>query len=472
MTGPGDDKVIGPRVRAVENMVARARAKTGSKAGGPACVNCRMTLWLSFFFDGTGNHRDRDFPRKHSNVAALYDAHVNSARSGVLPFYYEGIGTEFEFKGRHERKPTYSRGGAVQWVDVNGYRESESTFNKGFGSGLETRLEKAIFEFQVAVERQRGLTRVDEINVSAFGFSRGATEARAFVNWLANHSKVKTKGGKLSYDGIPMNVKFLGLFDTVESVGGAGSNKRPEIVKTSLPTFVQKCLHIVAAHELRGAFPLTVLGTNRYTQVVYPGAHANIGGGYADGEQGRSDKLARIALLQMLDHARGAGLKMLSIDEMRASTLWTTRYKASFDVPSEATAALKNYMKHVKSPGPLMGDAFDAHMQLYWAWIDAGLALEDAEVKRGSAKAGSKESTETSLRTMAHLLRYSARTKAGRGVANSLPLSGAIPAAVEALFETYVHDSFEHFSVSGGTLMTDMSIADYYERRELHLPRA
>ena len=97
MTGPGDDKVIGPRVRAVENMVARARAKTRSKAGGPACVNCRMTLWLSFFFDGTGNHRDRDFPRNHSNVAALYDAHVNSARSGVLPFYYEGIGTEFEF---------------------------------------------------------------------------------------------------------------------------------------------------------------------------------------------------------------------------------------------------------------------------------------------------------------------------------------------------------------------------------------
>lgn len=44
----GDDKVIGPRVKAVENMVARAREKTGVKSGGPACVNCHVPLWLSF----------------------------------------------------------------------------------------------------------------------------------------------------------------------------------------------------------------------------------------------------------------------------------------------------------------------------------------------------------------------------------------------------------------------------------------
>lgn len=52
------DRVIGPRVRAVENMVARAREKTGIRSGGPACLNCRVTLWMSFFFDGTNNHSE------------------------------------------------------------------------------------------------------------------------------------------------------------------------------------------------------------------------------------------------------------------------------------------------------------------------------------------------------------------------------------------------------------------------------
>lgn len=81
----GGDEVIGPRVRAVENMVARARDRTRTRSGAPACVNCRVTLWLSFFFDGTGNHRSSDFPRNHSNVAALFDAHLEDVRWLTTP---------------------------------------------------------------------------------------------------------------------------------------------------------------------------------------------------------------------------------------------------------------------------------------------------------------------------------------------------------------------------------------------------
>ena len=60
-------------------------------------------MWLSFFFDGTGNHKDRDFPQSHSNVAALFQAHKDDPARGVQPFYYEGAGTPFEFEQRHER---------------------------------------------------------------------------------------------------------------------------------------------------------------------------------------------------------------------------------------------------------------------------------------------------------------------------------------------------------------------------------
>lgn len=470
------DRVIGPRVRAVENMVARAREKTGRRSGGPACVNCRVTLWMSFFFDGTNNHRGRDFPRSHSNVAALFDSHIDDRDEGVFRFYYEGVGTAFDFAGRHQRVPVVSRAGlSVRWEDRDGYVERESTLRQALGGGLDIRLEKAIYELQETVEEQQARTRVDEINVAAFGFSRGATQARAFLNWLAEHSKISRRGDSLTYDGIPLNVKFLGLFDTVESVGGAGTNRQPELVKTSVPPFVQKCLHIVAAHELREAFPVTVLGTNRYAQVVYPGAHADIGGGYEDNDQGRSIMLARVAALQMLDHARGAGLKMRSPAEMAASPLWREQYAPSFDVPTAAHAALTGYLGHVRKKSGLMAEVFEAHMELYWAWIDAGLAIEDVRLKRealqGPSRAGSTAGRKQFM-TMAHMLRNQARTAQGRGALRFPPNRDAVPAEVEHFFENYVHDAFAHFSMTGGTMQSDFSIADYYELRSIQAPRA
>lgn len=463
----GDDAIV-PRVRAVENMVARAREKTGKKQGGPACVNCHVPIWLSFFFDGTGNHRGNDFPRNHSNVAALFDAHLVDRRSTVA-FYYEGIGTPFEFKDRHERVPVVTRGGNVHWEDRNGYKEGGSSWNKGFGGGLESRLEKAVFDFQSAVETQQSRTRIDEINVAVFGFSRGSTEARAFMHWLAGHSKVKRQGKNLAYDGIPLNMKFLGIFDTVESVGWAGANRRPHLVKVSVPDYVQKCLHVVAAHELRNAFPLTVLGTNRYTQVVYPGAHADIGGGYADREQGRSNKLARVALLQMLDHARGAGLKIQSLKEMQSSKSWADLYSKSFEVADAHHQAFEGYMKGVKTKSGSLNEVITSHMELYWAWIDAGLAMEDLKQKRQALPNGYRNPDDKPLRLMQHLLMSEGRTRAARS-GDPKFVKRTVPAEVEHFFENYVHDSYEHFSLSGGTMMTDMTLADYYKTRTLLSP--
>ncbi|WP_109170844.1 T6SS phospholipase effector Tle1-like catalytic domain-containing protein, partial [Xanthomonas fragariae] len=431
----GDPNVIAPRVRAVENMVARAREKTRTKSGGPACVNCHVPLWISFFFDGTGNHRNNDFPRNHSNIAALYDAQILEPTKAIISLYYEGIGTPFEFKDRYERKPIATRGGTVAWTDETGCKEDESSWNKGFGTGLESRLEKALFDFQLAIENQQSLTRVDEINVAAFGFSRGATEARAFVNWLANHSKVKISGNSLTYDGIPLSFKFLGIFDTVESVGGAGVNKRPELVKISLPSYVQKCLHIVAAHELRNAFPLTHLGTNRYTQVVYPGAHADVGGGYSDKEQGRTNKLARIALLQMLDHARGTGLKLRSVEEMQQSAFWHSRFAPSYDVSTEHHAALQGYLSNVKKKSGLIKEVMTSHMELYWGWIDAGLAMQDLEQKREALPNGYLNPDDKPLRTMEHLLRYQGRTQAARTGTPNVAGRRTVAPEVEHFFE-------------------------------------
>ena len=464
-----------PKVRAVENMVQRARGAT-YKTTSPACPVCHIPMWISLFFDGTGNHKDKDFPTKHSNVAALLHAHVNEPDQGIIPLYYEGLGRKFSFKDRYEETKVHTRGG-VQTIKREGYEESDDrVMGLAFADGISARLEKAIFDVVDAIQTQRSLSRVDEINLAVFGFSRGATEARAFVHWLAAHSKVKVQGSTLSFDDIPLNIKFLGIFDTVESVGWAGANEMPDVIKTTVPPFVQKCSHIVAAHELRNAFPLTTVdGAHRC--VVYPGAHANVGGGYAPNEQGRSNSLARVALLQMLDEARGAGLKLMSIDEMKSSVDWEKIYKPSFEIPPEAVTALNGYLAAVKPSGTLR-QHFEAHMTPYWAWIDSGLAMQDIQSKKAVFAGDAKRRDE--FRRMEFILRYEARTLQGRGQ-NDTPLdepmtfkssAKAAPPVepVATFFKTYVHDSFEHFSMTGGTLQKDLSDADYYHLRKTCQP--
>lgn len=459
--------VITPCVRSVENMVARARAKTKVNST-PACPTCHVTLWISVFFDGTGNHRDRDFPHKHSNVAALFDAHANDPDQGVVPLYYEGLGRAFSFKDRYEEVTVHARSGSYVSKRA-GYEESDDRLlGKGFADGITERLEKAVFDVSKTIQDWRNQRRVDEINLAVFGFSRGATEARAFLHWLAAHSKIKVNGKSLSFDGIPLNVKFLGVFDTVESVGMAGTNKLPDLIKTKIPAFVQKCTHIVAAHELRAAFPLTAADGN-HRCVVYPGAHADIGGGYAADEQGRSDKLARIALLQMLDEARGVGLKLRSVAEMKAHPLWNSRFKPSFEVPEQALSALKRYMAAV-APRGTISQHFQSHMTAYWGWIDSGQAITD--VRHKQQVPGHQRDRQGQLQRMFHMLNCLARTPAGRG-SQATQSSTSVPSVsspIAEFFSGFVHDSFEHFSATGGTLQTDLSNADYYHLRQINQP--
>lgn len=422
-------------------------------------------MWISIFFDGTGNHRERDFPKCHSNVAALFDAHHDKPDEGIIRLYYEGLGRAFSFRERYEEKKIHTRGG-TRTIKKEGYEETDDrVLGKGFADGITERLEKALFELIDQIERMRGKLNVDEINLAVFGFSRGATEARAFLHWLAAHSKVKKSGSKLTYDDVPLNVKFLGVFDTVESVGWAGANKMPELIKTKVPAFVERCTHIVAAHELRGAFPLTEVDRT-HRCVVYPGAHSDIGGGYEPDEQGRSNQLARVALLQMLDEARATGLKMMSAGEMKSDDyLWRTRLRQSYEVPASARKTLNDYLGVVKPSGSVL-QHFQTHMDHYWRWIDSGLAFEDVEQKSQAFK-GNK-AREQDFQIMRHLLKFKARTPEGRG---SRPAKrDGVATEIERFFEGYVHDSFEHFSATGGTLQQDVSVADYYKLRTVVQP--
>ena len=178
---------------------------------------------------------------------------------------------------------------------------------------------------------------VKKIYVSTFGFSRGATQARAFVNWFLSLCKLdahlRGKSDGISLAGFAVEFDFLGLFDTVASIGvgntfgngigmlfdghGAWADAEDSL---RIPPGV-KCLHLVAAHEIRRSFPVDSISVKGQLpegceEIIVPGVHSDVGCGYCPREQGRGtdpngdDMLARIPLLMMYKAARLNGVPL------------------------------------------------------------------------------------------------------------------------------------------------------------------
>lgn len=171
------------------------------------------------------------------------------------------------------------------------------------------------------------------IRLSVFGFSRGATKARAWVNM------VEQRWGAKGLGGLPLQIDFLGLFDTVASVGLAHSAPGADGhfgwadgERLMVPHSVRRCVHLVSAMEVRGSFPLDSVSQSGWLpanckEIVYPGVHSDVGGGYPPGDQGRSlpegpegdgMKLSQIPLAQMYREARMGGVPLAPPSAMDA----------------------------------------------------------------------------------------------------------------------------------------------------------
>lgn len=135
--------------------------------------------------------------------------HINKILKWYRKFYYEGLGTQFRFdkysvvdSGKITAAARSLQGRKIDITDAEwrkqGYSESgkgvQGALGLGVALGIKQRLQKAIFELVDYLDKiytQKGIT---EINISAFGFSRGATEARIFMNWLQHAPNVTTQG--------------------------------------------------------------------------------------------------------------------------------------------------------------------------------------------------------------------------------------------------------------------------------------
>jgi hypothetical protein len=212
------------------------------------------------------------------------------------------------------------------------------------------------------------------IFISIFGFSRGATEARAFANWLQSLCKLDAQlRGKpgMTLGGFPVQFEFLGIFDTVASVGAGnllgnfvfGSRLDGHSAWADAEDSLRipsglRCVHMVAAHEGRRCFPLDSVSVKgvmplNCTEIVIPGVHSDVGGGYAPREQGKgknlngSDMLWRIPLILMYKMARihGVPLKLELADE---------RVKELFAIDAETIVTFNAYIAEARvKSGPL-----------------------------------------------------------------------------------------------------------------------
>ena len=218
---------------------------------------------------------------------------------------------------------------AVRDQATTAVNAAEQFDQQAFDQKLRT-YEQALAKALASRQQQPKLRKV---RLSVFGFSRGAAKARAWANM------VEQRWAAAGLGGLQVQIDFLGIFDTVASVGlaqsapgASGHSAWADDANLMVSQGIKRCVHLVSAHEVRGSFPLDSVcqGLNlpsNCKEVVYPGVHSDVGGGYPPGDQGRSlpegaagdaHKLSQIALAQMYREARMGGVPLAPPTSMDA----------------------------------------------------------------------------------------------------------------------------------------------------------
>ncbi|MCU9949055.1 T6SS phospholipase effector Tle1-like catalytic domain-containing protein [Pseudomonas sp. PDM13] len=349
----------------VEELAHRQRLNAAQ--GGPGASTCAHSLHISLFFDGTNNNEEHDTrtaePPHPTNIARLYHASLLEQACGYFRYYIPGVGTPFPEIGELEFSKRgmatgYRGEDRINWGllrladalmfalnDKKGLKlpQAQAQLKKMATSWPLTDLGRAsrraaMLELLEPLRQRVGKAQptVVAIKLFVYGFSRGAAEARTFITWLSELFDTPEGADKpeQSLLGIPLRIEFLGLMDTVASVGSAhvapfasghmdwADGTLPLPSAERFPGWIKDCRHFVAAHEQRLCFPLDSIRdeAGHYPpyarEVVYPGVHTDLGGGYPPGDQGKArggqgELLSQIALHDLYAAAFAAGAPLM-----------------------------------------------------------------------------------------------------------------------------------------------------------------
>lgn len=381
---------------------AKALNCTLTKKSAPSCTG---QLNVGIFFDGTGNNMDADYKkpslseRKHSNIVKIFNTYPSRNEDGYFKHYIPGVGTSFPEIG----DSGHALGGPFAWNGENRiiwaftrllndpqyYVLKSILMNDEVSARVTDNMASitnpAFMRQHVLKNWQKNLAanlkgkrpRIELINLSVFGFSRGAAEARAFCNWL--FEVCDPAGGGWEFAGMPIRLNFLGIFDTVASVGVPDSLGNAILEghqswadnNMQIHPAIEQCVHFVAGHEVRAAFPLdSVRVGNVYPgnakEVMYPGAHSDIGGGYSPNALGIApenvNEMARIPGAQMYNDARLAGVPLSSWDSLLKA------YQADLTVAPRTASDFNAYIKTSNIAAGPVENMHRQHMSLYLSY--------------------------------------------------------------------------------------------------------
>ena len=372
---------ITPQTLRTPSAKADAVSSVASLRNTPPCHSCKVRVKVAVFFDGTGNNLDADIGTgEHSNVARLFRSHDPDERAkGWYRAYVPGLGTYFKDIG-----------------------DPGTDDGLAFGKFGEPRLKWAMEKIEASIANHP-LANVTGIDISLFGFSRGAALARAFAIRIQERCKKSAGAWTWSQGGFEARLYFMGLFDTVASVGLpastsinsgliakkivsldhglrtrrhdpdnglqpmvggprlgiafgelAGADPTPGIMdghgswanNLRVPEMALKCVHFASAHEMRNSFPLDSVregsrSPGNAEEFWAPGVHSNVGGGYRPSEGGRSNLPKDALSLTALIPMYDAGLAA----GVPFGAKTDPRSGADFDVSSELFRSFNHYIR-------------------------------------------------------------------------------------------------------------------------------
>lgn len=399
--------------------------------------DCADVIHISIFFDGSGNNKDVDEKeKKWSNPARIWrSSRIFADRNtAAYPIYISGVGTPFNgtplFPGDEHLIKLQDMDAVGGFSGAGGSRRIDfghQQINDALRTALLSRARKLDDQVKRYAESAKKESFSDvnrtlhqhrlikQINVSIFGFSRGAALARAFCNqWLW---RCKDKKGQLLYEGYPIRFVFMGIFDTVASFGLPSANISNSPLLGSfegrdlvVDDRVGRCVHYVAAHELRFSFPVDLVRKDgklpsHWLEKVYPGMHSDVGGGYEPMDQGITNNYARIPMRDMMNEALNKGARLLSSQQiMEIDSPLFIKY---FECKPETESAYQAY-KAVCNPKGTVEHCIREHMkQLYSAYgtlkRQGGVNLTARQHQKGESWIGGPKDIGTEMETYERL---------------------------------------------------------------------
>ena len=295
--------------------------------------------------DGTGNSSAKVW---RTNVWRVFES-LDLSGSDQVAFYDDGVGTA-------AFKPLAILGGAFGWglrrnvIDLykfawRNYRnDDDEIFGFGFSRGAFT------MRVVTGLILEQGLIKADseaELHAKAKAAYRTYRANNYHTIW-----HLETAGRLLlrpftrrNYDPAKnrksINIRFLGLWDTVAAYGMPVEEMTRGISQWIWPLMlpgchlddrVQRACHALSVDDERTTFhpvlwderkerPLKArpdgrryLADERISQVWFPGVHSNVGGGYPD------DSVAQIPLVWIMSEAKACGLAFKSSPEANPQT--------------------------------------------------------------------------------------------------------------------------------------------------------